>query len=536
MLGCVFTIFRSVASLILGLVIFFGLLVFLVERNVRDNFLTAEFYTESLSENDAYNRIYDEVLLDPEFEDTTDDLLGDIDISQEDIAGVARDIIPPDYLQDQVEGAVRGVIDYLNKETDTPKVFIDLGPPLEGAKPALFRYIDGRIDELEEVPVDTLEELEEELEDLYRVLETGDVPTRVPSIANRQVLVDNYVDQTIAKLDEVPVSTGREFRQEVEDIYQELAAGELPTRIPSIEAIPVSDRLIAYDQALQFLDDQSLIPEETIKGLKDREEDIKRELSKEKGAVKGALKVASPKLTEPVMNKFVDDAYDLAYQALVDEGFPQKALDGLDERQDAIKEHLGEGEIKESLKLGARGLAGPLIDEALEELRKELDEQDRLDLVSIAAEQNNQTEEDFLDDLDIVRSSIEQGKIGSWLAILMMVGGAVLMALVHLPHLGSGLRWPGLTLCLSGSVFLIIGLVLKSQLPGQFDDLLNQGTSPASLIPPTMIDIIGDVLGSLATDVAGGLIAPSIVMMVIGVVLLVGSFFIRLLHIPFLSR
>ena len=133
MFGCFFLIFRSVASFILGLVIFFGFLGFLLSDSFRGNFLTAQFYTDGLSENNVYERIYDEVLLDSEFEETTSDLLGDIDIPQEDIAGVARDIITPEYLQEQVEASIGNAIDYLNKDSDVPELYIELGPPLERA-------------------------------------------------------------------------------------------------------------------------------------------------------------------------------------------------------------------------------------------------------------------------------------------------------------------------------------------------------------------------------------------------------------------
>ena len=538
MFGCLFFVFRSVASLVLGLVIFFAFLGYILGDTFRDNFLTSAFYTDSLSENDVYNRIYDEVLaLDPEFKDTTDKLLGrieftgdDIDIIQKDIADVAREIIPPEYLQTQVEGAVHSTIDYLNKDTETAEIFIDLSVPLKRAKPALFRYIDRRIDELEDKPVSTFEELQAELETLFSTLEKGEIPSSVPKVVDRNALVNNYVDENIAQLEEVPALTRQDFREELENTYQDLAAGKIPARIPSIEAIPVETRLAAYDLVLEAVRSDPTFPQEAIQGLEEQEEAIKAQLIK--GSIKGALEIASRPLTGPVVEFFVDDSYDRAFENLSDEGtIPQKALDGLDELSDGIKAHLGEGEIKEALKLGARGLAGPLIDEALDELRKELDEEERLDLVLKAAEQRHQTREEFLDDLDIVRDIIDRGDVGLLLALFLIVIGVLFMGAVHFPHLSSSLRWPGLTLFLSGLVFLIIGLVVKSKL---FEDPLNR--ADVSPIPPTMVQIINDVLGAMVSNVGGGFVTTSIIIIVIGFVLLVASLVIRLLHIPFLSR
>ena len=82
---------------------------------------------------------------------------------------------------------MHGAIDYLNKETDTPELFIELGPPLDNAKPALLGYIDRRIDALEEETVDSIDQLQEELEKLYRTVEKGEIPTSVPRIEDPEI-------------------------------------------------------------------------------------------------------------------------------------------------------------------------------------------------------------------------------------------------------------------------------------------------------------------------------------------------------------
>ena len=532
MFGCLFFVFRSVVSLIMGLAVFFGFVLVLSVDNLRGNFLDAEFYTAALADKDVYNRFYDEVLLDPEFDDTTSEVLGNIDVPREDVAGVAKRIIPPDYLKSQVEQAVHGTIDYLNKDSQDAIVFIDLGPPLRRTEEELFLYIDGRIDELEVVNVTTIEELEEELEVLFRTLEQGKLedeegnPVRVPEIDDPSALVKAYVDDALADLQEVPAATAEDLERELEEVFEDLAAGELPTSLPSLEAIPVDQRLAAYDDAIRSL--QGTLPKETLDALDQREEAIKDQL--EVGSVKGALQVASPELTAPAVDLFVDDAFDMAFEALQDSELPQEALDGLEADKIGVKEHLGAGRTKEALKLGARGLARPLINQAIDEIRKELDDQDRLDLVDIAAEQNDKTREDFLDDIDPLRDVIDQVSLGKWLGILMMAVGVLIMGFVQIPHVSSGLRWPGLTLLLTGLVFLVVGLVAKSQV---LSSALDQ--ADVSPIPPSLVGMINDVISSMASDAFGGFITVSIVVMVIGFVMLVGSFLLRLTRVPFLS-
>ena len=151
-------------------------------------------------------------------------------------------------------------------------------------------------------------------------------------------------------------------------------------------------------------------------------------------------------------------------------------------------------------------------------------------MVAKAAEQSNQTKKEFLAELDIARDIIKRSDVGLWLTIFVMVVCVLLMAGVHFPHISSGLRWPGITLLLSGLVFLIGGLVTKSRL---LDDLQLEDVPP---IPPSLVEIINDVSRSMATDVANGILTLSITIMVVGFVMVVASVGIRLLHIPFFSR
>ena len=83
-------ILRPLLTIILWALFFAGFLWWSLQANVADKLLTAEFYTDTISQQDAYNRIYDEVLLDEDLEDTTQDLLGGVQvISQQEVADLS---------------------------------------------------------------------------------------------------------------------------------------------------------------------------------------------------------------------------------------------------------------------------------------------------------------------------------------------------------------------------------------------------------------------------------------------------------------
>ena len=182
--------FRTVATLILGIVIFLGFLFLLAERNLSANLLNAGFYKDTISAQDTYNRIYDQVLLDQELQETTRDLLGDIKVvDHQDVVHLLREIVSPEYLQSQVEDSIQRSVDYLNEDTDTLELYLDLGPPLDLVKPTLLAYVDRRIDEIPEddpgSPECTRErvgELAQSYLDTFKVLSNGEIPASLPSI------------------------------------------------------------------------------------------------------------------------------------------------------------------------------------------------------------------------------------------------------------------------------------------------------------------------------------------------------------------
>ncbi|GIT43982.1 MAG: hypothetical protein Ct9H300mP11_19180 [Chloroflexota bacterium] len=71
-----FPIIRAGAGLVLGVILFVGFPLSLVDGNVSDKLLNTEFYGNIIAAESTYNRIYEEVLVDDELRETTNRLLG----------------------------------------------------------------------------------------------------------------------------------------------------------------------------------------------------------------------------------------------------------------------------------------------------------------------------------------------------------------------------------------------------------------------------------------------------------------------------
>ena len=122
---------------------FFGFLFLLLANNLTDKLLSADFYSNIISGQDTYDRIYDEVLLDEELARTTQDLLGNVQVPQEEIVSLLREIMPRDYLQSQVEGSIQRTVDYFKKDLERLELYVELGPREGEGMIVVYSGLDG---------------------------------------------------------------------------------------------------------------------------------------------------------------------------------------------------------------------------------------------------------------------------------------------------------------------------------------------------------------------------------------------------------
>ena len=415
------SIVRATLALVLGVIIFVGFLFYLILNNFSDKLLSADFYNDTIEGQDAYNRIYDEVLVDEELLDRTAELLGDISVvSDEEIVELMREIVPLEYVQAQVEGSVERTIAYVKEEVDELEIYIDLAEPLRNVKPVMFAYIDGRIDGLQ-------------VED--------------PAIGS-------CTAQAVTDLAE-------EYTEKLSAI----ALGEVPTSVPSLQALDAPCRQALFASAFDLLLVSRALDAETTQRLLDNRE--------------------------------------------------------------VLREPFEAGDTLGMLKVSARTLADPLMDKGIAKIREDLGPRDRLDLIQQLAEwDTNTTEAELREDLDEGRKWVSRARdFGQVTTLLMVIGGAILMGLVYLPNMAAMLRWPGLALVITGLITFILGKIAESQVPDRLAKVVEVGVDKATDVPPSVTDLGGDILISFGTQITSGIAGPSVTLMIIGAVLIGASFF-----------
>ena len=154
-------LFRALAGLILGLVIFAGLIYFLVLVNFTQRLVTPEVYEEAISQTNAYNRIYDEALVDEALRDYTENFLGNLDLGTneeyaEEAAVLLREVFLPAYIREQTEENIKRFTDFLRYEREDLQIYATLNEPLGRIEPVVLGRMRQAIDDLEAVEGPTL--------------------------------------------------------------------------------------------------------------------------------------------------------------------------------------------------------------------------------------------------------------------------------------------------------------------------------------------------------------------------------------------
>ena len=135
---------------LLGIVVFASLFYYLVVVNVSQRIEDPEVYNVAIEGTDAYNRIYDEVLVDEAIEEQTGNLLGNLEIEDSgEAVAVLREVMPPAYLKEQTEANIDRFTGYLRHESEDLEIYVELDEPLGRMENAILNKAHQVIDELE---------------------------------------------------------------------------------------------------------------------------------------------------------------------------------------------------------------------------------------------------------------------------------------------------------------------------------------------------------------------------------------------------
>ncbi|HEY49925.1 MAG TPA: hypothetical protein G4O13_07760 [Dehalococcoidia bacterium] len=124
---------RRTTAVFLAFIFLILFTVVLLTTQVSNTVTSAGFYNRQLEQADMYNFIYDELLpaaLD-DLQDDSEDIPVDLQAIEDDLIAAARKMLPPEWLQEQVESATDTIIPYLLSDTDEFTYTVELKERVE---------------------------------------------------------------------------------------------------------------------------------------------------------------------------------------------------------------------------------------------------------------------------------------------------------------------------------------------------------------------------------------------------------------------
>ena len=261
----------------------------------------------------------------------------------------------------------------------------------------------------------------------------------------RQVSLD-YVERRIQSVGQTYPTTSEEYARQVRDLIVYIENGTVPPSVPSLANVPQPAQESALDQVL------------------------------------------------PVLSRLE----------------PQVAA-SLEANWDKVRTiALGQSDSREAMKLAARSVASPYVDEAVAEIRVHLDDQDRFDIVEAAAKAFEMTHEEFLAEIDSVRAPISAlHRVGPTVALVIMAITTILLALVNMPHRVAMILWPSIVLILTGTIAIVVSLLLPALIPPVSHEVCGDA---ANFACEPMLDILRELRQVMAEFP----VIPSITLILIG--------------------
>ena len=254
-------LFRVLGGLLLGLAVVAGLLYLLVAVNLSQNLVESETYNIAISDAGAYDRIFEEVLADPEVEGKIGNLLArlEFDLADE-VIEVLREVMPPSYIQAQTEDNINRLTGFLRGEREELEIYARLRLPLERIESAVLGEVHQRVEELE---------------------------IREPASAGCSV---SHLQQ-LAAASAVPLS--------------QLASGQVPQSAASLEMLSQECREREYDRWFGLLLEDAAIDRQTKDILEREYTNLRRDFVE--GDTRAFLKAVAGPLAKPLIDEAVAD-------------------------------------------------------------------------------------------------------------------------------------------------------------------------------------------------------------------------------------
>ncbi|MFJ8929846.1 hypothetical protein ACIRLA_25015 [Streptomyces sp. NPDC102364] len=243
--GTLHTLLRAVALVVAAV----ATLTVCVTATVRGTLLDPGFHAAVLDEQHAYDRLYNEVLVDPEATPVTRDLLARLAVPEAQITSNIKLVLPPDTLRDLTRQQIDAVVGYLNGDRADLRLVVDLRPVLANLDGLAHTYFGDLVAGVQNRSEPDFDRFRATLADEVRELAAGRAPEGLPQLPLTPDQASRVADTLLAL---VPAGERADLRPEVETA---LADGDVGTALAAVAPATVTDRVQGAAAQLRTLVD-----------------------------------------------------------------------------------------------------------------------------------------------------------------------------------------------------------------------------------------------------------------------------------------
>ncbi|MEO3764273.1 hypothetical protein [Streptomyces sp. B5E4] len=219
--------------------------VLVIAGTARSTVADAGFYRAALDREHAYDRLYDQVLVDPEASGVTRDLLARLPVPETVVTSNLKTVLPPTTARALAEDVIGDAVAYLRGEKDDLTLEIDLRPVLDNLGAVANVHFADVVANLQDKPAPDYAAFQSDLGEAVNRIADGERPEGLPTLDLTEAQARTATDTVLRA---VPADERAELRPR---LLAALGAGDLATALAEVGPALFSGREESAASALR---------------------------------------------------------------------------------------------------------------------------------------------------------------------------------------------------------------------------------------------------------------------------------------------
>ncbi|MFI6544460.1 hypothetical protein ACIBO9_14610 [Streptomyces prunicolor] len=210
--------------------------VLTLAATARSTVVSPGFYRSVLDEQQAYDRLYNQVLVDPKAAPVTRGLLARLPVPEAQVTSNLKLVLPPETVRDLTQQQIDAVVGYLGGKRDSLDLTVDLRPVLANLNDLAQIYFGDLVASVQDRPEPDFERFSADLSAALGAAVAGHAPGGLPALPLTETQAGQAAGTLVSGL---PVAERDVLRPAVETALRD---GDVATALATVAPALASDR------------------------------------------------------------------------------------------------------------------------------------------------------------------------------------------------------------------------------------------------------------------------------------------------------